>query len=417
MRATDTDICVVGGGPAGLTLALLLLRSGVSVTVMERSRSLDREYRGEILQPGGMALLARLGVLDGARQRGAHEHDRFKLTEGGRALLDIDYRRLPPPHNCLLSIPQRHLLEELLDQCREHEGFAYLAGCRVTELIGEDGRVRGAIGDGQAGREAVTAQCVVAADGRYSKVRRLAGIDTTRLDVFAQDVLWFKLPSGGRPVGDVQIVRSAGNPVLLYDSYPGHVQVGWALPHRTYPQAASRGVDWIKAQIAQAIPDYAEQIQQTVTRLSDLTLLDVFAATADEWVRDGLVLIGDAAHSHSPIGAQGINLAIQDAVALHPILVESVRTGDAGAPLLSAFPALRRRDVTAVMKLQVLQTRAMLSHGKFAGLARARMARLLAHTPLYAKILRRIAYGNERIQVSDHLFTATTEAVNTHSYH
>jgi monooxygenase len=415
MQDSTTDVCVVGGGPAGLTLALLLLRSGIRVTVMERSRSLEREYRGEILQPGGMALLARMGVLDGARERGCYEHDRFQLTERGRVLLDIDYRRLPAPHNCLLSIPQRHVLEELVNRCAGYDGFSYLAGSRVTELIQDGGRVRGAIGEGRTGRHVVPAHCVVAADGRYSKVRRLAGIETTRWDVFAQDVLWFKLPHHIQSAGDVQILRTDGNPVLLYNSYPDSVQVGWTLPHQGYQQVAAHGVDWVKAEISRAIPAYADEVHRTITQLSDLSLLDVFAATANEWVRDGLVLIGDAGHSHSPIGAQGINLAIQDAAVLHPILVESVRTGDAGAAFLSAYPAQRRSDIARVMKLQVIQTRAMLSHGKLATIARARMARLLAHTPVYGKLLRRIAYGNPRIGIADQLFVTPTETVSSHA--
>lgn len=91
-----SDVCVVGAGPAGLTLALLLLKSGVRVSVVERSRSHQREFRGEILQPGAMTVLDRLGVLAGARERGCHEHDRFRLVEQDRVLLDIDYRALPP---------------------------------------------------------------------------------------------------------------------------------------------------------------------------------------------------------------------------------------------------------------------------------------------------------------------------------
>lgn len=86
-----TDICVVGAGPAGLTLALLMLRSGARVTVLDRTRSFEREYRGEILQPGAMTLLDRLGVLDGARARGGYELGRFQLVENERLLMDIDY--------------------------------------------------------------------------------------------------------------------------------------------------------------------------------------------------------------------------------------------------------------------------------------------------------------------------------------
>lgn len=193
------DVCIVGGGPAGLTLALLLLRSGAEVALIERSASLDREFRGEILQPGGLALLDELGVLEGAVARGGYPLDRFRLQEDGRTLLDIDYRRLPGPHNHMLSIPQRHLLEELLTSCRAYPGFVHLEGHRATALLRSGGTVIGAVARSDAGSSTVHALCVVGADGRYSKVRRLAGIEAGRIEAFDFDVLWLKVPApGGR---------------------------------------------------------------------------------------------------------------------------------------------------------------------------------------------------------------------------
>ncbi|OLB80859.1 MAG: FAD-binding monooxygenase [Actinobacteria bacterium 13_2_20CM_2_71_6] len=403
MATHRTDFCIVGAGPAGLTLALTLLRSGKEVVLLERSRAFNRDYRGEILQPGGLALLAQLGALDGARARGCHEHNRFRLVERGRVLLDIDYRRLPAPHNYLLSIPQRHMLEELLALCQQFEEFTYIEGARAARLVEEDGRVRGV----EADEVRVEAHCVIAADGRYSKVRQLAGIETDRREAFAHDVLWFKLQAPpDRLLDDVQVYRADGSPVLAYTSVPDSVQIGWTLPHKGYTDIAAQGIAHIKAQVSRAIPPYADLIDAQIQRLSDLSLLDVFAATARTWVRDGLVLIGDSAHTHGPIGAQGINLAVQDAVLLHPVLLESLRTKDASAAFLRRFELLRRPDIDTVLRLQTLQGKAMLSHNRIASAIRPRAARLLAHTPVYGRILRKIAYGNPRIRVSDELFTS-----------
>ncbi|MEV5276395.1 FAD-dependent monooxygenase [Streptomyces sp. NPDC051994] len=400
-----SDVCIVGAGPAGLTLALLLLKSGVRVTVVERSRSHQREFRGEILQPGAMTVLDRLGVLDGARGRGCHEHDRFRLVEQDRVLLDIDYRALPAPYDHLLSIPQSHLLTELLLHCAEFTDFEYVDGCRVNALLRDErGRVTGAAADGHVFHSKV----VVGADGRFSKVRRLAGIEAGRSEAFDQDVLWFKLTSNEPQVAhDVRVFRSAGtSPVLAYGSWPDRIQVGWTLPHGGYKDVVAQGLDHVKAQLAKAVPAYADLIGEQITSLRDLSLLDVFSGRAERWAADGLVLIGDAAHTHSPIGAQGINLSVQDAVVLHPLLVESVGRGDASAALLSRFEARRAPDIATMMRLQGIQSKAMLSTGTFSTRVRPKLAAVVKHTPLYRKVLRTIAFGNPSIEVAEGLFTA-----------
>ncbi len=404
MSDIESDICVVGGGPAGLTLALLLLKSGVRVAVAEKSGSLDREYRGEILQPGGQTLLDNLGILAGAKDRGAYAHGSFRLTDGSKVLMDFDYGRLPGPHNCLLSLPQRHLLEELLDACHKFDGFTYLAGHRLSDLIQEDGAVRGITATGPDGLTTVRALCVVGADGRYSKTRSLAGIPNHRHDVFTMDVLWFKVAMGGDPSGVVRIHRGEGGPVIAYDSHPGTVQCGWTLPHKGYQEIAAQGVDHVREQAARSLPEYADRIRATIRTLKDLTLLDVFAARAERWTGDGLVLIGDAAHTHSPLGAQGINLAVQDAVVLHPVLLDAVRRGDASAAVLGTYESARSADIDAVMKLQVMQSKGMLSAGRVANAVRPRIARIVSRTPVGNKITRRIAFGNPSIAIREDLF-------------
>ncbi|HEX5404574.1 MAG TPA: FAD-dependent monooxygenase, partial [Pseudonocardiaceae bacterium] len=245
------------------------------------------------------------------------------------------------------------------------------------------------------------------ADGRYSKVRQLAGIDAGRSDVFHQDVMWFKLPAHGDVPRSVRVFRERGNsPVMAYATVLDSIQFGWTLPHGGYRDIASAGIGQIKARLKAAIPPYAELIEQEITSMRDLTLLDVFSACAPEWVRDGLVLIGDSAHTHSPIGAQGINVAIQDAVALHPVLVGALRANDTSATALRRFEVARRPDIDRIRKIQVMQSKAMLSSGRVVTAVRPVAAKVIVRSPVFRAVQNTLAFGNKAITIATELFTA-----------
>ncbi|MFE7840556.1 FAD-dependent monooxygenase [Streptomyces sp. NPDC057474] len=406
---TRADVCVVGAGPAGLALSLMLLRSGVTVTLLEKSTAFARDFHGEILQPGGQRILDELGVLAAARRRGARALHGFQVLERGRVLLDIDYRRLDAPYDHLLALPQRHLLGELLTACSRLPGFTYLDGHRVHALLQEHGRYTGAVARAPGGhRTRVRAQVVVAADGRFSRTRALAGIDAGRTEAFRQDLVWFSLPAPGRATGRVRIHRAAGTAVLVHDTHPDRLRIGWTLPHRGWSAVADRGISAVKTQLAAAVPEFADLIDTHLRSLSDLTLLDVFAARAEQWARDGLVLAGDSAHTHGPLGAQGINLALQDAAVLHPVLVDALRAGDVGRARLARFEELRAPAADAVTRTQRLQAKAFFgSAGRAATFARARAAALVTRTPAGARITSLIAHGRTPVRVRTDLFTAT----------
>ncbi|MFC8919395.1 FAD-dependent monooxygenase [Streptomyces sp. NPDC057116] len=408
----NTDVCVVGAGPAGLALSLMLLRSGVRVTLLERSSGLRRDFHGEILQPGGQRVLDDLGVLAGARARGGCDLAGFQVLQDDRLLLDIDYGRLAAPYDHLLALPQRHLLAELLDACGRLPGFTLLEGHRIGALLRDGGRVTGAVATGRDGTSVtVPAHVVVGADGRFSRTRRLAGIDAGRSEAFDQDVVWFSLPAAGLATGYVRVHRTARGALLVHDTHPDRLRIGWTLPHRTWNAAAARGIDAIRRELAAELPRFADLVHDGLRGLADLKLLDVFAAQAGQWVGDGLVLVGDSAHTHGPIGAQGINLALQDAAAAHPVLVDAVRTGDAGRERLLPYERRRRPVAAAVHRMQRMQAKALLGRGgPVATRLRSRAAALVTRTPIGARITRTVAYGTDPVSVRTDLFTAGVPA-------
>nr|WP_235433642.1 FAD-dependent monooxygenase [Protofrankia coriariae] len=337
------------------------MRSGARVVLVERATSFDREYRGEILQPGGALILDQLGVLDGARKRGHYECSRFRIVSGGRPLFQAEYDQIEPPYNHFLSIPQPNVLEELFDACKQYDRFEYLDGRSPSGLLLDGERVVGVtLPDGDT-EQRINARCVIAADGRHSKTRRLADITFTKIDAFDYDMVWFKLPAPQRHGPEVTVFQGDGNPIIVYDAYPDSLQLGWTLPRRSYRSLAQHGIEHIKEQIRQSVPRYADLITKYINVPGDLAVLDVFAGFADTWARDGLLLIGDAAHTHGPIGGQGINLAIQDAALAHPILVSALAAGSFDRDTLGQFEQQRRPVVETVTQMQARQAKLLFA--------------------------------------------------------
>ncbi len=408
----ETDFCIIGAGPAGLSLALLLVRSGARVVLVERTTSFDREYRGEILQPGGALLLDQMGVLDAARKRGHYECSRFRIVSAGRTLLEADYSRLDLPYDHFLSIPQPNVLEELLETCKRYDRFVYLDGRSPNGLLVDGERVVGIRmpaddGDGNGngnGEQTIEAQCVVAADGRHSKTRRLADIAFTKIDAFDYDVVWFKLPVQERHGPEVTVFQGDGNPIIVYDAYPDSLQLGWTFPHRSYRSMAQHGIDHIKEQICRSVPRYADLIDRFIQAPGDLTVLDVFAGFADTWAHDGLVLIGDAAHTVGPIGGQGVNLAIQDAALLHPILMSSLTGGQFDRGTLGQFEQQRRPAVEMVTGMQARQAKMLFSGAKDKDVAGQTNPPVGSAAPPVSVDASRVAFGSQRVSARTDLF-------------
>ncbi|HET6262754.1 MAG TPA: FAD-dependent monooxygenase, partial [Chloroflexia bacterium] len=107
----ETDCCVVGGGPAGVMLSLLLARRGVRVTLLEAHRDFDREFRGNTINPSALEILAHLGLARGVLGLGHAKIRKFTLQAGGRREAFADFSRLRTPYPYVLMLPQARLLE------------------------------------------------------------------------------------------------------------------------------------------------------------------------------------------------------------------------------------------------------------------------------------------------------------------
>jgi 2-polyprenyl-6-methoxyphenol hydroxylase-like FAD-dependent oxidoreductase len=347
-----TTCCVVGGGPAGMVLGLLLARSGVEVTVLEKHGDFLRDFRGDTVHPSTLWLLDELGL--GARFAALPQRrvSTIQLPTGpGGPLFTVgDLRELRPPYNYVAMVPQWDLLNLLADEAGREPTFSLRMNTEAAAFLQEHGRVTGVryrTADGETGE--LRATLTVACDGRGSLARALPEL---RLRSFAcsMDAWWFRLP---RHEDDPQgLVGTAGDRFITAMIDRGsYWQCAALIPKGTDAQRRAAGLERFLAELAAAAPWLADR-NRALRSWDEVKLLDVQLDRLRRWHRPGLLCIGDAAHAMSPVFGIGINLAVEDAVAAARHLAGPLRSGTVG---LREVRAVQRRRWPTTAATQALQ--------------------------------------------------------------
>jgi len=204
---------------------------------------------------------------------------------------------------------------------------------------------------GPGGDEDIEADLVIGADGRSSLVRKRAGLELELLPE-AYDVLWFKVPLPPELGESCPILIFASGPdaVLAYRSWDDRLQVAWMMPKGGWKEARDR--DWLAEVAALAPESIARHLLAHRESLDGPMPLDVMVGRCPTWWTPGLLLLGDAAHPMSPIRAQGINMALRDAIVAANHLVPALRAGNVTETVLAAIQTEREEEVVRSQTLQ-----------------------------------------------------------------
>jgi 2-polyprenyl-6-methoxyphenol hydroxylase-like FAD-dependent oxidoreductase len=320
----STDCVIVGGGPAGMVLGLLLARRGVRVRILETHADFERDFRGDTIHPSTLEMLDSIGLADDVHKIGHGKLRGLRFVTPQRTWKLVQLDRLNTRFPYIMIAPQARFLEFLHERARTYPHFSLAFRARVSELIEADGVVKGVRYEDEEGAvHEVRAALTVAADGRASRIAKLAGFQP-RPQAPEIDVIWLRFPKKSGDVSDEGALYSCEGHFMVVLEREKEWQAGYVIPKGGYQRLREAGIGRLQENVARIAPWLADRVDA----LDDWKKTHMLTVRADRlplWHKPGLLFIGDAAHAMSPVGGVGINYAIGDAVEAANVLSEKLR--------------------------------------------------------------------------------------------
>ena len=319
------DVVIVGAGIAALALAIELQKKGISTILLERQKSPEGIPRGLTFQPNGLAVLEKIEALGRAKEIGSASQILEVKSWEGEVLLEADYGLLDHPQNYLLTANATEI-ERLLVYLAEKAGARVLWGTSFQELLLKDNRAVGVVFEEEGVNDEIRAPLVVGADGPQSRIRTSLGTQVKTKKYPDSFLVGLVGPVPGLE-GRARQYQSPGKMLGIMPSGPEATYLFHCVGARSFDSVKKEGLASFRSEVVQAAPEMAEAF----TGVEAWTKMAYFTPSyvqVNRWVGNGIALLGDAAHSFHPHAGQGVNLALEDAVALAEVIDKCKVAGD-----------------------------------------------------------------------------------------
>ena len=364
MNVRRADVAVVGAGPAGAAVAILLVEHGLDVVVLDRAALPRPKICGEYLSPEAVRLLDRLGVLKALDTSGAAALAGMRITAPDGTTVVGRYRpfgEFRPYRQHAMGVGRETLDGALAERLRGLP-LDLREQTRVRDVIVEDGQVVGLRAEDRAqGALEVRARVIVGADGRHSIVAEHLGCRRPHALQRLALVTYVRGVADCRELGEIFV--DPPDYAILNPLAADRVNLSIVVPLAHAAPWSGRLADFMTAR-ARQLPHLARRLEGA-ERVAPVRALGPLAHRVVPPRAGGVLLVGDAAGFYDPFTGEGIFTALRSAELAAATIARALRAGDASAAALAAYERARRAAFAGKARVtRALQT--VISHRRLA---------------------------------------------------
>lgn len=353
----ETDVLIVGAGPTGLMMACQLAFHGVNCRIIDK-KNRQTNYSGALLiQARTLELLDQLGLAEKALQKGQIA-EKVSLIHNGKLTLELDIGNMglgASKFPFILMLTQTYT-EELLIEYLDKLGIHVERNTTLIEFSQNEQTIQSQLLNAEEKTEIVRSKYLIGSDGSYSHVRELLNISwhgkTTNTPLFVADCHVEKIPEN--EIDNTYLPLSDFGKEIIFSISDNGIAGFFSLKNGNWridsviPNDMKNNKDFSFAEVVQ---DFASRIKMNV-KLHNPHWFSVFYPNtflAERFSKNRCFLVGDAAHVHTPIGAQGMNTGIQDSYNLAWKLAFVIKNG-VSDKLLETYSTERKRIASQLIR-------------------------------------------------------------------